>query len=54
MIAPTEHYGLREQNSTSAAPGRKFQVNALGSIRIPLAAGWVVWCGVVEGFFSAI
>ena len=41
-IAPTQHEGLREQTSTSAAPGRKFKVNNLDNIRIPLAALAVV------------
>ena len=35
-VAPTEQEGLREQSSTSAAPGRKFKVND-HSVRIPLA-----------------
>ena len=40
MAPPTatpEQEGLREQISTSSAPGRKFKVNDLDSIRIPLA-----------------
>ena len=39
MAPPTatpEQEGLREQISTSSAPGRKFKVNDLDSIRIPL------------------
>ena len=35
-VSPTEHEGLREQSSTSAAPGRRFKVND-HSVRIPLA-----------------
>ena len=35
-VSPTEQEGLREQSSTSAAPGRKFKVND-HSVRIPLA-----------------
>ena len=35
-VSPTEQEGLREQSSTSAAPGRRFKVND-HSVRIPLA-----------------
>ena len=35
-VSPTEQEGLREQSSTSVAPGRKFKVND-HSVRIPLA-----------------
>ena len=35
-VAPTEQEGLREQSSTSVAPGRRFKVKD-HSVRIPLA-----------------